>query len=262
MGNTFNKKDNIIGPHSKVGLESHCHVCGKYFSKETSYYELNKHKENCLLKNKKINFNVIDKDINKPKKEVEEINKKNKNDDENNQIIKNKKPNSKKNLPQIQNKKESKQIKNNSIERNDKKLSSVIKHNSDFNLLFDLDDINLHFEEKINIRKKESLMDNRISNIGLKNLKEMPFEEKVRQFKKQINSLKIDWREAYCTITVDRENFLKQSIYQFTQIDPFKELHINFKGEVSHDAGGIIREWYTIIFKELQRSDISIYILI
>jgi hypothetical protein len=36
-----------------------------------------------------------------------------------------------------------------------------------------------------------------------------------------------------------------------------REPHINFKGEVSHDAGGIIREWFTIIFQEMQSDKLS-----
>jgi len=40
-------------------------------------------------------------------------------------------------------------------------------------------------------------------------------------------------------------------VKQFSKINIYKELKINFKGEVSHDAGGIIREWFTIIFKEI-----------
>jgi len=44
---------------------------------------------------------------------------------------------------------------------------------------------------------------------------------------------------------------------QFEKIDPYKELKINFLGEICHDAGGLIREWYSIIFKYLQSEKIS-----
>ncbi len=36
---------------------------------------------------------------------------------------------------------------------------------------------------------------------------------------------------------------------QFEKINPYiKELKIDFKGEVSQDAGGLIREWLTVLF--------------
>ena len=31
-------------------------------------------------------------------------------------------------------------------------------------------------------------------------------------------------------------------------VDLYKELKINFYGEISYDAGGIIREWFTTLF--------------
>ena len=54
-----------------------------------------------------------------------------------------------------------------------------------------------------------------------------------------------------------RDNVLKQSMKQFENIDPYKELKIYFKGEVSYDAGGIIREWFTVLLKELQSENLS-----
>ena len=50
-------------------------------------------------------------------------------------------------------------------------------------------------------------------------------------------------------ITIDRENIVKESITEFAKINPFKELKITFKGEVCQDAGGLIREWLTVLFK-------------
>lgn len=87
----------------------------------------------------------------------------------------------------------------------------------------------------------------------------LPFEKKLEIFKKNLCNIKIDWREGCCNLQLTRDNFLEDSIKQFNKIniykvkiDLIKELKINFKGEVSHDAGGIIREWFSIIFKELE----------
>jgi hypothetical protein len=82
--------------------------------------------------------------------------------------------------------------------------------------------------------------------------KTIPFESKLETFRKHMKSLKVDWREGCCTLDVQREKILSQSMEQITFIDLFKELKINFLGEVSSDAGGLIREWYAVIFKELQ----------
>jgi hypothetical protein len=98
---------------------------------------------------------------------------------------------------------------------------------------------------------------NGIENIEM--LKSLPFEDKIEYFRKFIGNLKVDWREGSQTLILDRDNFLKQSIQQIANIDLYKELKINFKGEVSHDAGGLIREWYTIIFKTLLSDEIGLF---
>ena len=46
---------------------------------------------------------------------------------------------------------------------------------------------------------------------------------------------------------------------QFEKINPFKELKIIFIGEESHDAGGLIREWLTILFKKILDKDTGLF---
>ena len=77
------------------------------------------------------------------------------------------------------------------------------------------------------------------------------FEEKVQYLRYNLNERKIDWTKGSDKISVNRENILEQSINQFKKINPFKELKIDFKGEVSQDAGGLIREWLTVLFNIL-----------
>lgn len=96
-----------------------------------------------------------------------------------------------------------------------------------------------------------------MSNDDFQNLRSFPFEEKIKFFKSFIKNIKVDWREGSCKLEIDRSDFFRQSMIQFDKIDPYKELKINFMGEVSHDAGGLIREWYSIIFKYLQSEKIS-----
>ena len=93
-----------------------------------------------------------------------------------------------------------------------------------------------------------------------KSLCALPFENRHEIFKKQMKSLKVDWRDGCCTLSLNRENALHQSMEQIISIDLSRELKINFLGEISSDAGGLIREWYTVIFEEIQsekRSTIS-----
>lgn len=75
------------------------------------------------------------------------------------------------------------------------------------------------------------------------------FEQKVKFLHLELKKVKVDWRKGADMITIDRENIVKESITEFAKINPFKELKITFKGEVCQDAGGLIREWLTVLFK-------------
>jgi len=260
MGGLFNKKETVIGPNSRVGLDSNCHLCGKFFNKNTTFNELNHHRENCLLESKKRGLQGLMKDLIQSSKELEELERAelNRNSKRNNNCNKITQNNFKlKNSAESVNNNK----KNNSgSAKSDKKKSHLLPSSN--LLIFDAKELiaqnNLN-KKKVIQNKKDSipLGDKIMSNFSAALIKDFPFEEKLIHFKKHLNNLKVDWRDGYCTLELDRDLFLKQSVAQFNNIDPYKELHINFKGEISHDAGGIIREWFTIIFKELQKTSLS-----
>ena len=55
-------------------------------------------------------------------------------------------------------------------------------------------------------------------------------------------------------IVVQRENALKDSMQQFMTIDDFslhKEIKILFINEEAQDAGGLIREWFSVLMEQL-----------
>ena len=86
------------------------------------------------------------------------------------------------------------------------------------------------------------------------------FENKVVELKSEISQRKISWQEGCCQLNLTRQNFLYQSMEQIEQINIFKELKINFKGEVSYDAGGLLREWFTIVFESLLNKNRQLFL--
>ena len=77
------------------------------------------------------------------------------------------------------------------------------------------------------------------------------FEEKVDYLRYDISKKKVDFTEGCETLYISRENVLENSIIQLEILNLFKEIKIIFTGEESSDAGGLIREWLTILFKEI-----------
>ena len=86
-------------------------------------------------------------------------------------------------------------------------------------------------------------------------------EEKINKLKAEIKNKKISWEEGSCQLNLTRNNLLKESMSQIKTINLKKELKINFKGEVSYDAGGIMREFFTTIFQTLESDKLKLFIV-
>ena len=86
-------------------------------------------------------------------------------------------------------------------------------------------------------------------------------DEKISKLKSEILSKKISWEEGFCQLNLTRNNLLKESMTQIKNVDLKKELKINFKGEVSYDAGGIMREWFTTVFQTLEADKLKLFII-
>ena len=81
-----------------------------------------------------------------------------------------------------------------------------------------------------------------------KNSKE-DFEIKVKIFKDKLKSKYPLLTSKY--ISIDRNNIISSSIEKFKNIPLKDQIKIKFNGEECIDAGGIIREYLTVLFKEL-----------
>ena len=86
-------------------------------------------------------------------------------------------------------------------------------------------------------------------------------DEKINKLKTEIRNKKISWEEGCCQLNLTRNNLLKESMTQIKTINLKKELKINFKGEVSYDAGGIMREFFTTIFQTLESDKLKLFII-
>ena len=109
-------------------------------------------------------------------------------------------------------------------------------------------------------------LNNVIDAFGLEKKKVLPrgkkdgtFEEKVDYLRYDISKKKIDFINGAEKLSINREKVLENSIEQFNKINLFKELKIIFLGEESHDAGGLIREWLTILFKKILDEETGLF---
>ena len=116
--------------------------------------------------------------------------------------------------------------------------------------------LDIELNAKIFINSKKYIILN-----NLLPLKQKSFEEKISKLKSEIKGKKISWEEGCCQLNLTRNNLLKDSMSQIKNINLKKELKINFKGEVSYDAGGIMREWFTTVFQTLEADKLKLFIV-
>ena len=75
------------------------------------------------------------------------------------------------------------------------------------------------------------------------------FETKIKNFKDKLKKKYPLPNSKY--MSIDRNNLLNSSIKEIKKISLKDQIKINFKGEECIDAGGIMREYLTVLFKEI-----------
>ena len=86
------------------------------------------------------------------------------------------------------------------------------------------------------------------------------FEEKQSIFKVNLQKLKIDWREGSDIITINRDKIIESSMEELSKANIYREIKVRFKGEEEGDAGGMMREWLTLLFQEFQKSENKLFV--
>ena len=84
-------------------------------------------------------------------------------------------------------------------------------------------------------------------------------EDKINELKWVLTEKKL-LDEGSIRICLNRENLLQDTLKKTENVDLFKEWKINFEGEMSIDAGGILREFFTIIFEILEGDELKLFI--
>ena len=126
-------------------------------------------------------------------------------------------------------------------------------------------DLNVPTVIRVNPNNQE--LNNILEAIGLETKKVLPrgkkdgtFEEKVDYLRFDISKKKIDFINGAEKLKINRDRVLEDSQEQFLNINLFKELKIIFVGEESHDAGGLIREWLTILFQKILDPNTGLFV--
>ncbi|KAL7581707.1 hypothetical protein ACA910_022248 [Epithemia clementina (nom. ined.)] len=88
------------------------------------------------------------------------------------------------------------------------------------------------------------------------------FEDKATWFQKKCTQLAVEWNEGHMRINVRREHLLEDSVdavMSLNRKDLRKMWRFEFIGEAGIDAGGLAREWFHLVSKEIFDPDMGFW---
>lgn len=94
----------------------------------------------------------------------------------------------------------------------------------------------------------------------------LPFKKKLKWFRQCRDKLRVPWERGHKKIRVRRDNILVESkeIFQtFKKAGGVNDMHrtfrFQFKGEEGIDAGGLAREWFTVVSEQLFNPEFGLF---
>lgn len=97
-----------------------------------------------------------------------------------------------------------------------------------------------------------------IAKVSLQQALDYTIDDKRIWFKENLNKLRISFYEDTITLVLSRENVLEETMNQFSTVDHLdlhKDIKIFFIDEEARDAGGVIREWLSIMTEQLLKPE-------
>lgn len=97
-----------------------------------------------------------------------------------------------------------------------------------------------------------------IAKVSLHQALDYGIDEKRIWFRENLNKLRISFYEDPITLVLSRDNVLDETLNQFSTVDNLdlhKDIKIFFIDEDARDAGGVIREWLSIITEQLLKPE-------
>jgi hypothetical protein len=88
------------------------------------------------------------------------------------------------------------------------------------------------------------------------------FEEKALWFQEKCKDLRVEWNEGHMRINVRRNCLLEDSVdavMSLNRKDLRKVWRFEFIGEMGIDAGGLAREWFELVTKEIFDPDMGLW---
>ncbi|TYZ61402.1 hypothetical protein PybrP1_002649 [[Pythium] brassicae (nom. inval.)] len=99
--------------------------------------------------------------------------------------------------------------------------------------------------------------------MNLEGVHNLPFSDKIRWFSTEIHRLWLPWESGHAELVVRRDHLLQDSFELVRAMKPYQlrqRWRVVFAGEPALDAGGVMREWFTLLFAELFEPNFGLFV--
>ncbi|KAI9911335.1 hypothetical protein PsorP6_008921 [Peronosclerospora sorghi] len=99
--------------------------------------------------------------------------------------------------------------------------------------------------------------------MNLEGVHNLPFPDKIRWFSTEIHRLWLPWESGHAELVVRRDHLLQDSFELVAAMKPYQlrqRWRVVFDGEPALDAGGVMREWFTLLFAELFDPEFGLFV--
>lgn len=99
--------------------------------------------------------------------------------------------------------------------------------------------------------------------MNLEGVHNLPFTDKIRWFSTEIHRLWLPWESGHAELVVRRDHLLADSFELVRAMKPYQlrqRWRVVFAGEPGLDAGGVMREWFTLLFAELFDPNFGLFV--
>eukprot|EP00934_Nitzschia_sp_Nitz4_P004456 Nitzschia sp. Nitz4//scaffold265_size26576//8993//11333//NITZ4_008247-RA/size26576-augustus-gene-0.21-mRNA-1//-1//CDS//3329544837//4446//frame0 len=102
-----------------------------------------------------------------------------------------------------------------------------------------------------------------ISYATVAHIQHQSLDQKINWFQGLCGELTIPWESGRIKIVVRRDNILEdsvRSVMALSRADMRKRWRIDFFGEPAIDSGGVMREWFHLVTKQLYNPDLGLWL--
>lgn len=111
------------------------------------------------------------------------------------------------------------------------------------------------------VRQKPSLLEKELACL-LQMPRVLEFDTKMAWFRRRLERMHADGMHGRVDLRVKRENVFMDSFNRISHLRPRElqgHLNVRFEGEQGIDAGGLTREWYHVISREMFNADYGLF---